>query len=95
MDADQRRDLDIDLAKKEARKRFRSAVRLECAIAADYVIGRHMPDLNDLIEKSLSEGELPALEAEVAAAAKKIASLLTEALEGAMDQLALESGSDS
>lgn len=95
MDTDQRRDLEIELAKKEARKRFRSAVRLECAIAADYVIGRHLPELNDAIEAKLADGELPALDATVSSMAKRVADLLTEALESTLDQLALEQGNAS
>lgn len=93
MKADQRRDLEIELAKKEARKRFRSAVRLECAIAADYVIGIKMPELDDLIEQSLATGGNVALDDDkVRELTRRVAKRLTEAMEGTLDQAALEAG---
>lgn len=83
-------ELEIQLAKREAIKRFRSAVRLEMSIAADYVIGRRLPQLESLIDREIATNGLPALEAGVGSKAKQIADILSSKFEEALDQLELE-----
>jgi len=72
---------DQDLAKAEAIKRFRSAVRLELSIAGDWIIGRHLDELRAAADRQIASGGVPALERGLGTAAKKIADALSPMIE--------------
>ena len=84
-----------DLAKAEAIKRFRSAIRLELSIAGDYVIGRHIDQIKDMADKEIASGGIPALESGMGSKAKQIADRLSAAFEVEVENLlALTVGTD-
>jgi hypothetical protein len=82
---------EADLAKSEAIKRFRAAVRLEMSIAGDWVIGRHLDSIKEQISREISSGGLPALERGVGSWAKQIADSLSPMIEREVTKL-LEAG---
>jgi hypothetical protein len=78
---------EADLAKMEAIKRFRSAVRLELTIAGDYVIGRHLDGIKSMCDKQIAAGGVPALESGMSSKAKQIADGLSAAFESQLGKL--------
>lgn len=82
---------DADLAKAEATKRFRAAVRLEMSIAGDWVIGRHLDTLKAQMDREIAQGGLAALEAGTGSWAKKIADAVAPMIEREITAL-LEAG---
>lgn len=78
---------EADLAKLEAVKRFRAAVRLELSIAGDYVIGRHIDQLKAMADREIASGGVPALNNGVGSMAKKVADALSAAFEDELTKL--------
>ena len=78
---------EAELAKAEAIKRFRAAVRLELSIAGDYIIGRHIDEIKALADREIAAGGVPALEKGMGSKAKQIADALSEAFEEQVPKL--------
>lgn len=83
---------ETSLAKAEAVKRFRSAVRLEFSLAGDYVIGRHLDEIRRRAEEEIARGGIPALEAGMGSLARQIADKLQPAFEAAVAKALTEGG---
>lgn len=79
------------LAKAEAIKRFRAAVRLELSIAGDYVIGRHIDAIKALADQEIAKGGVPALESGMGSKAKQIADGLSKVFEQEIERLLVPS----
>lgn len=84
---------EVALAKAEALKRFRAAVRLETSIAADYVIGMNLPTLKKRMDDEVAAGGIPALQSGTSSLARAIAEELSKAMEPILQKV-LEAGDD-
>jgi hypothetical protein len=79
--------IEVRLAKAEALKRFRSAVRLELAIAGDRVIGIHAEKIKDRMDEMITDGGLPALERGMGTWARRVADELIGVLDDQLPEL--------